>query len=263
MPATLPAQDDLDLRCINTIRTLSMDAVQAANSGHPGHADGAGAGGLLPLAEATSASTPPTRSGPTATGSSCRRAMPRCCCTRLLHLTGVKAVSKNYETLGEPSVTLDDDQDGSASLTANAPATPNIAGPRASRRPPGRSARGWPPASAWRSAASGWPRISTAPASDLFDFNVYAICGDGDMMEGISTEAASLAGHCKLSNLCWIYDNNHITIEGQTAPGLQRGRRHPVHRLGLERHPRRRRQRPGDARRAPSRSSRTRRTGRR
>ena len=51
---------------------------------------------------------------------------------------------------------------------------------------------------------------------DLIDFNVYAICSDGDMMEGISHEAASLAGHFKLSNLCWIYDNNHITIEGKT-----------------------------------------------
>ena len=62
---------------------------------------------------------------------------------------------------------------------------------------------------------------------DLIDFNVYALCGDGCMMEGISSEAASLAAHLKLSNLCWIYDNNHITIEGNTAPRVQRGRRHP------------------------------------
>ena len=55
------------------------------------------------------------------------------------------------------------------------------------------------------------------PASTLFDFNVYALCGDGCMMEGVGSEAASLAGHLRLSNLCWIYDNNHITIEGNTA----------------------------------------------
>ena len=55
------------------------------------------------------------------------------------------------------------------------------------------------------------------PRFELFDYDVYVICGDGDMMEGISGEAASLAGHHKLSNLCWIYDNNHITIEGNTS----------------------------------------------
>ena len=64
------------------------------------------------------------------------------------------------------------------------------------------------------------------PGFELFDDNVYALCSDGDMMEGISHEAASLAGHLKLSNLCWIYDDNHITIEGDTVAGLQRGRGH-------------------------------------
>ena len=71
-------------------------------------------------------------------------------------------------------------------------------------------------ASAWRSPRAGWPSTSTGPASTLFDYDVYALCSDGDMMEGISSEAASLAGHLKLGNLCWIYDNNHITIEGHT-----------------------------------------------
>ena len=62
------------------------------------------------------------------------------------------------------------------------------------------------------------------PGFELFDYNVYALCSDGDMMEGVSSEAASLAGHLKLSNLCWIYDDNRITIEGHDRPGLQRRR---------------------------------------
>ena len=77
---------------------------------------------------------------------------------------------------------------------------------------------------------------------DLINFNVYSICSDGDMMEGISHEAASLAGHLKLSNLCWIYDNNHITIEGKTLAGLQRRRGRAVPGLRLECHARERRQ---------------------
>ena len=83
------------------------------------------------------------------------------------------------------------------------------------------------------------------PGFDLFDFNVYALCSDGDLMEGVGGEAASLAGHLKLSNLCWIYDDNTITIEGHTVAGLQRGRGHAVRRLRLERAQGGRRQRPG------------------
>jgi len=65
--------------------------------------------------------------------------------------------------------------------------------------------------------ASQWLRATyNRPGYDIFDFNVYALCGDGDMMEGISSEAASLAGHLRLSNLCWIYDSNRVTIEGHT-----------------------------------------------
>ena len=63
----------------------------------------------------------------------------------------------------------------------------------------------------------GWPRTTIGPASTLFDCNVYALCGDGDMMEGVTAEAASIAGHLKLANLCWIYDDNKITIEGSTS----------------------------------------------
>ena len=134
----------------------------------------------------------------------------------LLHLTGVKAVSKDYETAGRAVGPARRHQEVPPARQ-QVPRPPRVSldlGRRDDHRParPGRA----PTASAWPSPASGWRRTTTSPASTLFDFNVYALCGDGDMMEGISSEAASLAGHWKLSNLCWIYDNNHITIEGTT-----------------------------------------------
>ena len=75
------------------------------------------------------------------------------------------------------------------------------------------------------------------PDFELFDFNVFTLCSDGDLMEGVSNEAASIAGHLKLSNLCWIYDDNHITIEGETELAFSEDVGHAIQRLGLERHP--------------------------
>ena len=141
----------------------------------------------------------------------------------LLHLTGVKAVSKDYETLGEPSVPLDALK-SFRQLDSRCPGHPEYrwtSGVETTTGPLGQgvaTSLGMAIARQWLAARYHRPGFE-----DLFDFNVYALCGDGCMMEGISSEAASLAGHLRLSNLCWIYDNNHITIEGATALAFSEG----------------------------------------
>jgi transketolase len=135
----------------------------------------------------------------------------------LLHLTGVKAVSKDYETLGEPSVPLEAIK-RFRQLDSRCPGHPEYrwtSGVECTTGPLGNGVA----TSVGMAIARRWmaDHFNRPGFEDLIDFNVYALCGDGCMMEGISAEAASLAGHLKLSNLCWIYDNNHITIEGNTA----------------------------------------------
>jgi len=134
----------------------------------------------------------------------------------LLHLTEVRAVSKDYETLGEVSVPLDAIKTF-RQLDSRCPGHPEYrwtSGVETTTGPLGQGAA----TSVGMAIARQWLAARyNRPGFDLFDFNVYALCGDGCMMEGISSEAASLAGHLRLSNLCWIYDNNHITIEGNTA----------------------------------------------
>jgi transketolase len=135
----------------------------------------------------------------------------------LLHLTGVKAVSKDYETLGEPSVPLESIKHF-RQLDSRCPGHPEYrwtSGVETTTGPLGQGVAtsvGMAIAGRWQAAHFHRPGFE-----DLINFNVYAVCGDGCMMEGISAEAASLAGHLKLGNLCWIYDNNRITIEGHTA----------------------------------------------
>ena len=135
----------------------------------------------------------------------------------MLHLTGVKAVSKDYEPLGEPSVPLDSIKKF-RQWHSRCPGHPEYrwtSGVETTTGPLGQglaNSVGMAMAGRWSAAHFNRPGFD-----DLIDFNVYALGGDGCMMEGISSEAASLAGHLKLSNLCWIYDNNHITIEGNTA----------------------------------------------
>jgi transketolase len=135
----------------------------------------------------------------------------------LLHLTGVKAVSKEYERLGEPSVPLDAIK-RFRQLDSRCPGHPEYrwtSGVETTTGPLGQglaNSVGMAIAGRWMAARYNQPGFD-----DLINFNAYALCGDGCMMEGISSEAASLAGHLGLSNLCWIYDNNRITIEGHTA----------------------------------------------
>ena len=134
----------------------------------------------------------------------------------LLHLTEVRAVSKDYESLGEPSVPLDALK-AFRQLDSRCPGHPEYrwtSGVETTTGPLGQGVA----TSVGMAIARQWLAARyNRPGFELFDFNVYALCGDGCMMEGISSEAASIAGHLRLANLCWIYDNNHITIEGNTA----------------------------------------------
>src|SRR6201997_982751 len=206
----------LDTLCINTIRTLAIDAVQQANSGHPGAPMG-----LAPVAYALWQNIlrydPLDPIWPNRDRFVLSAGHASMLLYSLLHLTGVRAVSKDYETLGEPSVPLEALK-AFRQLDSRCPGHPEYrwtSGVETTTGPLGQGVAtsvGMAIARQWLAARYNRPCFE-----DLFDFNVYAICGGGCMMEGISSEAASLAGHLRLSNLCWIYDNNHITIEGNTA----------------------------------------------
>ncbi len=183
--------------------------------GPPGHADGAGAGRLHALA-ALPALRPrrPDLARPRPLRALRR---PRLDAALLAAPPGRgarRSIPTTRSSATPPSRSTT--SRASASSTRARPATPSTAGPRASRRPPARSARASPPRSAWRSPRKWQGARYNRPGFDLFDFDVYAIAGDGCLMEGVSSEAASIAGHLKLDNLCWVYDNNHITIDGKT-----------------------------------------------
>ena len=224
LPVTLPEVADqtkdiknagnIDQLCINTIRTLAMDAVQKANSGHPG----------TPMALAPVAYVlwqrflrydPEDPIWPNRDRFALSNGHASMLLYSLLHLAGVKAVNPKYETLGDPAVSLDDIKHF-RQLDSKCPGHPEYrltSGVETTTGPLGQGVAnsvGMAIAAKWQATHFNQPDI------ELFNYNVYAICGDGDMMEGVSSEAASLAGHLKLSNLCWLYDNNHITIEGKT-----------------------------------------------
>jgi len=202
-------------QAINTIRTLAMDAVQAANSGHPG----------TPMAMAPVAYNiwqnflrfePDDPIWPNRDRFVLSIGHASTLLYALLHLTGVKAVNPKYETLGELSVTLDDIK-RFRQLDSRTPGHPEYrwtSGVETTTGPLGQGVAtsvGMAIASRWMAAHFNRPDFA------MFGYDVYAIAGDGDMMEGVASEAASLAGHLKLANLCWVYDNNKITIEGNTS----------------------------------------------
>ncbi len=205
---------ELDQLSINTIRTLSIDAVQQAKSGHPG----------TPMALAPLVYTiwnrvmqfdPEDPIWPNRDRFVLSNGHASMLLWSVLHLTGTKAVNAEYERLGQPSVTLDDIK-RFRQLDSKAPGHPEyhwVSGVETTSGPLGQGVAtsvGMGIAQKW--LASRYNR----PGFNIFDYRIYAVCGDGCMMEGVSSEAASLAGHLGLGNLCWIYDNNHITIEGNT-----------------------------------------------
>jgi transketolase len=205
----------LDQLCINTIRTLAMDAVQAANSGHPG----------TPMALAPVAYLlwqrylrfdPTDPIWPNRDRFVLSNGHASMLLYGLLHLTGVQAVDPQYEVLGQPSVTLDDIK-RFRQLDSKCPGHPEYRWTSGVETTTGPLSQGIATSVGMASAGRWLGTRYNRPDLPLFDFRVFAICGDGCMMEGVGSEAASLAGHLRLSNLCWIYDNNHITIEGNTA----------------------------------------------
>ncbi|MDT3672152.1 MAG: transketolase [Aromatoleum sp.] len=205
---------ELDQLAINTIRTLSIDAVQQAKSGHPG----------TPMALAPLVYTvwnrimrfdPQDPIWPNRDRFVLSNGHASMLLWSVLHLTGTVAVNADYECIGKPSVTLEDIR-RFRQLGSKATGHPEYhwtSGVETTTGPLGQgiaNSVGMAIARKW--LASRYNR----PGFDIFDYDVYAVCSDGDLMEGIGSEAASLAGHLGLDDLCWIYDNNHITIEGNT-----------------------------------------------
>ncbi|MBV8571998.1 MAG: transketolase [Acidobacteriaceae bacterium] len=205
---------EIDELCINTIRTLSIDAVQQAKSGHPG----------TPMALAPLVYTlwnrvmrfdPRDPIWPNRDRFVLSNGHASMLLWSILHLTKTQSVNADYEILGQPSVSLEDirrfRQIGSKA--AGHPEYHWTSGVETTTGPLGQGVA----TSVGMGIAQKWLADRyNRPGFDIFDYDIYAVCGDGCLMEGISSEAASLAGHLGLDNICWIYDNNHITIEGNT-----------------------------------------------
>jgi transketolase len=214
LPAASPASD-IDELCVNTIRTLCIDAVQQANSGHPG----------TPMAMAPVVYTlwqeflrfdPSDPIWPNRDRFVLSSGHASTLLYSLLHLTGVKAVDERYERLGTPSVSLDDLK-RFRQLDSKCPGHPEYHWTSGVETTTGPLGQGIATSVGMAIGARWLAQYFNRPGYGLFDYGVYALCGDGCMMEGVGSEAASLAGHLKLGSLCWFYDSNHITIEGNTA----------------------------------------------
>ena len=204
----------LDELSINTIRTLSMDAVQRANSGHPGTAM-AMAPVVYCLWQRLLRFDPEDPIWPNRDRFVLSIGHASMLLYSMLHLCGVKAVNPKYERLGELSVTLDDIRQFRQldSRCAGHPEYRWTSGVETTTGPLGQGVA----TSVGMAIAGDWMAATfNRPDFEMFDYVTYALCEDGCMMEGVSHEAASLAGHLKLSSLCWIYDNNKISIEGHT-----------------------------------------------
>ena len=206
---------ELDQLSINTIRTLSIDAVERAKSGHPG----------TPMALAPIVYTiwnrvmrfdPQDPIWPNRDRFVLSNGHASMLLWSVLHLTGTCAVNPDYERLGQPSVSLDDIR-RFRQIGSKAPGHPEyhwVSGVETTTGPLGQGVA----TSVGMAIAQKWLADRyNRPGFAIFDYDIYVVCGDGCLMEGVASEAASLAGHLGLDNLCWVYDNNHITIEGQTS----------------------------------------------
>src|ERR1700692_2770833 len=202
----------LDQLCINTIRTLSMDAVQKANSGHPG----------TPMALAPVAYClwqeflrydPEDPIWPNRDRFVLSNGHASMLLYAMLHLAGVRAVGADEQVLKELAVPMEEIK-RFRQLDSKTPGHPEshiTSAVETTTGPLGQGAGN----SVGMAIAGKWLAANfNRPNFEVFNYNVYAMCSDGDLMEGVGGEAASLAGHLKLSNLCWIYDNNHVTLDG-------------------------------------------------
>lgn len=208
------ASTDIENLAVDTIRTLSMDAVQTANSGHPGTPMA-----LAPIAyqlfNHTMNYDPGQPNWPARDRFVLSCGHASMLLYSVLHLAGVQGVDETGKPTGNLSITLDDikrfRQIGSP--CAGHPEYGEAAGIETTTGPLGAGVSN----SVGMAMAQKWLAANyNTPDHKLFDYNVYALCSDGDLMEGVACEAASMAGHLKLDNLCWIYDDNRITIEGDT-----------------------------------------------
>ncbi|MGI4949871.1 MAG: transketolase [Janthinobacterium lividum] len=204
----------LDRQAIDTIRTLAMDAVQRANSGHPGTAMA-----LAPIAETLwtkflrydpSAPDWPNRDRFVLSVGHASMLL-----YSLIHLAGIEEIDADGNKTGKPAVSLDDIKQfrQMSSKTPGHPEYRMTTGVETTTGPLGQGCGN----SVGMALAERWLAAHyNKPGYTLFDHDTYVFCSDGDLMEGVASEAASFAGHLKLANLCWIYDSNHITIEGGT-----------------------------------------------
>ena len=206
---------NIDQLCINTIRTLSIDAVQQANSGHPGAPMGL-APVVFSLWQEFLRYDPADPLWPNRDRFVLSAGHASMLLYSTLHLAGVRLVDEKGEVTKDLSVSMDDIKRFRqlGSRTPGHPESHMTTGVETTTGPLGQGVAN----SVGMAIAGEWLAANfNQPGFELFNFRVYSICGDGDLMEGVAAEAASLAGHLGLGNLCWIYDNNRVTLDGPAS----------------------------------------------
>jgi transketolase len=209
------SKQNIDQLCINTIRTLSIDGVQQANSGHPGAPMGLAAV-VYELWQKYLKYDPANPVWPNRDRFVLSAGHASMLLYSTLHLTGVRAYTSEGKVSKEPAISMDEIK-RFRQLDSKTPGHPEshiTSGVETTTGPLGQGAGN----SVGMAIASKWLAANyNQPGFEIFDFKTYAVCGDGDLMEGVASEAASLAGHLRLGNLCWIYDNNHVTLDGPAS----------------------------------------------